>query len=102
VGPQRRVASANDAASPNFNPIGEINLVAGGNYAAITQSEARVKWIDCVGLGYRIDLIHPNQFGISAQTDQVAATYDIQVPNPDMITHDECLHTNKNVQMTDG
>lgn len=100
MGPQRRVASPNYGASPNFNTIGEINFVAGSNYAAIAQREARVEWIDSVGLGYRIDLIHPNQFGISAQTDQIAATYDIQVPNPDMITHDEFLHTNKNVQMT--
>jgi hypothetical protein len=101
VSPERRISSSEYCSTAYFNPISKIDLVSGSDHAAIAENEPWVSRIHNVGIGNRIDLVESNYFRKSAQRDFVAAANNIQVSDARMVSDDQLLNSDYEIEVPD-
>ena len=99
--PQRRVSSTEYDAAADFDAIGEVDLVTGGNDTAVTQNEHRIDWVHDFRIGNGVDLVHPDDLAVSSQAYFGSAANDVQMSDTHVVFNVELFDACDDIEMTD-
>src|SRR5687767_12619782 len=75
--------------------------MSGRHDAAIAENQGRIDRVHHLRIGNRVDLVEPDDFRVSSQTNEIPAPDDVQMTDAHVVFDDQLLHTRDDIQVSD-